>query len=672
MKTMLRITLTLVSCLALLLCLTPAGHCEEPTGNPVNVQVNNGTISFGETDDISNLITAANIGDTVYLVLPIDEAHFPDPAFRSLISERCDANADTYLSSTEIAAVTQLEIRNPSIERINGIEYLTALTYLELHETAITEADFHLNTALEVVHGSLNPALVSVTLGENKVLNLLHFPNSPIRELDISGCPLIVDAYLNGEHNVYDSIESFVSEKGDLLIKSGTNVSDVSESRILASGICGENLTWVLYIDGTLIISGEGEIADIRSEITPQFALIIYDDAWRAYKDEIKKVVIESGVTSIGKYAFWNCMNITSLTVPSSVTAIDCTAFSDCTGLLTAGPIGSGSSYEFGWETAIPDNAFYHCSGLKSAVIPNGVQSIGQSAFFQCTDLESVALPSSVTSIGSWAFAYCDLRSMILPAEIESIGEYTFRDCFRMTDIRIPLSLSRIDNNAFYGCRGLADVYYEGTKEAWNRLLPAIGSGNDSLVRATIHYAGLHTVSYDLNGGSGNAPENQMKTPGEALPLPDQSSSPSAFFAGWAEHPNAVEPDYPMPGGCYTRDEDTTLYAVWVYPDLILPSTITEIGEEAFSGGAFHFPKLPEKEISIGPRAFADCPNLTCIYIHEKITDIADDAFGDASDIVILGGEQSQGKKTAAEIYAETHGFRFVPVYWHPVIIWRG
>lgn len=666
MKTTLRIALTLAFCLALLLCLAPAGNCTEPAGNPNNVNAADGKLSFSKTADMSNLITSSDIGDFVYLLLPIDEAHFPDAVFRNLISERCDADGDSYLNSAEIAAVTQLEIRNPNIARINGIEYLTALTYLELHETAVTEADFHLNTALEVVHGSLNPALVSVTLGENRVLNLLHFPNSPISELDISGCPLILDAYLNGERNIGDAIESYISDKGDLLIKRGTKVL---ESSIIASGIWGEDLTWVLYNDGTLTISGRGEMADIRSEITPAFALIIYDDAWRAYKDDIKKVVIQSGVTSIGGYAFWDCVNITSLTVASSVTKIDPTAFSDCTGLLTAGPIGSGSSYEFGWETAIPDNAFYHCSGLKSAVIPNGVKSIGQSAFFQCTDLENVAIPSSVTSIGSWAFGYCcDLRSVILPSKIETIGEYTFRDCFRIEDIHIPLSLRSIGDNAFYGCGGLAEVYYEGTEDAWNGLLPAIGIGNDPLFNATIHYAGLHTVTYDINGGIGSAPESQAKTPGEALPLPDQSSAPYAFFTGWAEQPNAVEPDYPMPGGSYTRDQDITLYAVWVYPDLILPDAVTAIGEESFAGGAFRFPKLPEKEVFIGSRAFADCPNLKCIYIHDKITDISDDAFGNAKNIVILGGAPLQGEKTAAEIYAEKHGFRFVPVYWRLII----
>ena len=171
-----------------------------------------------------------------------------------------------------------------------------------------------------------------------------------------------------------------------------------------------------------------------------------------------------------------------------------------------------------------------------------------------------------------------------------------------------------------------------------------------------------YTISYDANGGSG-APESQMKTHGRALMLTDHIPNRSGwYFLGWAENSNAIEPDHSRPGGTFTRDADTVLYAVWAQPDLVLPSAVTAIGVEAFTGGAFRFASLPENAVSIGSRAFADCPNLRYIYIYDNVTDIAMDAFSDEEPLTIFGVGLPNGEKSAAQVYAEAHGFTFIPV----------
>jgi hypothetical protein len=95
-------------------------------------------------------------------------------------------------------------------------------------------------------------------------------------------------------------------------------------------------------------------------------------------------------------------------------------------------------------------------------------------------------------------------------------------------------------------------------------------------------------------------------------------------------------------------------------PDFVLPAALAQIGEEAFSGGAFTFAVLPENAVAIGPRAFADCAELVFIYIPASIVDIDSAAFGDLKDITILGS--SSAAPSTAESFASSHGYAFVPV----------
>ena len=159
-------------------------------------------------------------------------------------------------------------------------------------------------------------------------------------------------------------------------------------------------------------------------------------------------------VIGIGDYAFGHCKNLTSVTIPNSVTYIKYAVFLDCTSLTSITIPNS--------VTSIGRAAFAGCSDLNSIVIPDGVTSIGQLVFAECRGLTSVTIPSSVTSIGELAFQNCvGLTSITIPNSVKSIRECAFQNCIGLTSVVIPSSVTSIGRRAFTGCSGLTSVTSE-------------------------------------------------------------------------------------------------------------------------------------------------------------------------------------------------------------------
>ena len=224
-----------------------------------------------------------------------------------------------------------------------------------------------------------------------------------------------------------------------------------------ASGTCGDNLTWTLDSEGILTISGTGDMYDYEYKKAPWFG-----------DTEITKIVVNSGVTSIGacafggctayklavtlpdgvrsigKYAFYNCRFLNSITLPDGVETIGDYAFGECTYLKTITlPEGLKN---------IGDSAFYWCEYLGSIKFPESLISIGREAFKDCGTITEIVIPDSVTSIGYYAFSYCDkLTSVVLPSGLEEIKDYTFYGS-ELKSIDIPDSVTGIGEYAFYGC----------------------------------------------------------------------------------------------------------------------------------------------------------------------------------------------------------------------------
>lgn len=248
------------------------------------------------------------------------------------------------------------------------------------------------------------------------------------------------------------------------------------------SGTCGENLTWELDLEtGTLTISGTGDMKDYEQVYNGDADYSFSSSSPWSNCDDIKSVIIESGVTSIGKCAFVGCKNLSGILIPNSINDIGDLAFRNCNGLTSISIPDSVS--------VINPDTFAYCSNLTSISIPNSITGIGWGAFRGCKSLENIIIPQSVVLyIGESAFGDCSsLTSVIIPQGITRIGDKTFSGCYNLTNIMLPKSIDEIDWHAFENCDSLTDIYYAGSEYEWSNI--EIDSfRNDALLNATIHY----------------------------------------------------------------------------------------------------------------------------------------------------------------------------------------
>ena len=238
------------------------------------------------------------------------------------------------------------------------------------------------------------------------------------------------------------------------------------------SGSCGEDATWELdYSTGRLTISGTGAMEDYS----------FYDKApWYEYMYSINRVVIQKGITSIGKNAFWDCEYLTGVTIPEGVESIGDYAFSICKRLRritipdgvthigrgafwscvrlvditlpeSATSIGEGA-------TSIGDGAFEDCDAIENIALPSGMTSIAARTFSGCRALKNIVIPDGVTSIGEHAFSYCGLTDIMIPENVEYIGEWAFRGCEKLESIVIPDGITSIGDYTFCECSSLTDI----------------------------------------------------------------------------------------------------------------------------------------------------------------------------------------------------------------------
>ena len=216
----------------------------------------------------------------------------------------------------------------------------------------------------------------------------------------------------------------------------------------VASGKCGDSAAWKLDAEGTLTISGTGRMYDYewpadRGGTTPP---------WLAnkYRDSIRALHVEQGITYIGRCAFDSCGNLSDVTLPTSLRIIGQCAFNDCTALRSI-QLPEGL-------TTIMEDAF-NAAGLVSITFPSTLGELRDGAFMNCEKLQSLRLPEGLTTIGDWAF-YCNpnISSIYIPASVTTIGE-----------------------EAFIYYNNLATVRYGGSQSQWSAVSVAANAFPDGV-----------------------------------------------------------------------------------------------------------------------------------------------------------------------------------------------
>ena len=216
----------------------------------------------------------------------------------------------------------------------------------------------------------------------------------------------------------------------------------------VASGKCGDSAAWKLDAEGTLTISGTGRMydyewpADRGGTMPPWLA--------NKYRDSIRALHVEQGITYIGRCAFDSCGNLSDVTLPTSLRIIGQCAFNDCTALRSI-QLPEGL-------TTIMEDAF-NAAGLVSITFPSTLGELRDGAFMNCEKLQSLRLPEGLTTIGNWAF-YCNpnISSIYIPASVTTIGE-----------------------EAFIYYNNLATVRYGGSQSQWSAVSVAANAFPDGV-----------------------------------------------------------------------------------------------------------------------------------------------------------------------------------------------
>ena len=423
-----------------------------------------------------------------------------------------------------------------------------------------------------------------------------------------------------------------------------------------------DGLTWTLYEDGTLTISGTGAMKDYNINDT-QSPVINHQN--------VKKVMIEDGVTNIGNYAFYFCENLTSLTLPDSVTSIGDSAFDTCRGLTNI-TIPEG-------VTNIGDCAFYDCSNLTSITIPDSVTSIGNGVLEACSSLKTISISCKSTlkknNFGSQAHLVSHISHILTKTAAKDVtcaedgnkeywtcehcGKYFLSDdtdpetamAVELSEIILPVIQHK---NAT--TRGAVEPTETAPGYSGDRYCPdcdtVLEKGytywiEDNLTwklyeDGTLNISGTGAMKNYTDYSSRQSPvfdndiiKNVVIEDGGGLTsvtIPDSVTSIGNFaFSGCEGLTNITIPNsvtcigMKVFGGCSGLTSIT------------IPNSVTSIDE-----GAFEFCSsltsilLPDGITSIGVGAFVNCESLTDITIPDGVTNIGDWAFEECSNLTSI------------------------------------
>lgn len=399
--------------------------------------------------------------------------------------------------------------------------------------------------------------------------------------------------------------EAYATKCGIAFISNGTATGEVS---IYKNGSCGANVSWTLYYDGTLKISGTGEMSDydyINNIKVPEMS------PWYEERDRIERIVVENGITKIGNYAFEECDNLESVQLPESLTELGDDVFFRCNYLEN---IEIPSTV-----TIFGTGVLRQCKGLKKVTLMSGIKTIGIQMFEGCSNLNSITIPDSVTQIGEGAFSHCEnLTSIRIPDGVTVLDTETFywcislseielpdgitaigRDCFAnctFTSFSIPANVKTIGGSAFYGCENLTNIsIVENVTEIGDSAFAKTGLTSIT-IPANVSVLGqyvfndctkLETVSFERTAAFASAGSHTFE---------DCSGLKSVSFAG----------------NCFGEE-----FIPWMFKNctslvsMVIPEGVKNIGSEAFYGcRKLKYVTLPQTVTSISADSFENCTSL--------------------------------------------------------------
>ncbi len=428
-----------------------------------------------------------------------------------------------------------------------------------------------------------------------------------------------------------------------------------AESAIVgaSSGECGTSVKWALSDGGILTISGTGKMDDFYTvDALP----------WYSYRSQIVSVLIQSGVTSIGSYAFFGCENLKTITLGKDVASVGESSFAACTSLTSIDVHQSnayfssyyGVLYSQDRKTLIccpdgktgaftvPDTtetigklAFEYCSGLTEINVGNGVKTIEAKAFSTCISLEKLVLGDSVATISGDAVIYCEALTSVTVSDgnpnYKSVNGVLYSKdgktlvccpCGLSGEYSVPSGVKTIDKYAFYKCNFLTAINISDTVEVINEYAFA---ECDKLSKVKI---GNGVLTIGKNAFADNVSLAVVEM-GESVKTIDNY----AFFGNVA------------------------------LKEFVLTDSVETVGNYAFSG-CYNLKslKIGSSVTDVKRYSFYRCNSLKSVTIPSTVTTIGYRAFGYVQDnsyyqVPMSGFTIYAYSGTAAAEYASKHGF---------------
>ena len=472
-----------------------------------------------------------------------------------------------------------------------------------------------------------------------------------------------------------------------------------ADANVKVNGTWHDNITWELYDNGALVISGTGEIALFKMELDETYP-------WTKCKSEITSVTISDGVTNIpdfcfynfpalkevyvgntvakiGHDSFYNCISLESIHISDSVTRIEDDAFCGCTALYEIsgcnnvcylGNCAFDGTALYKNDNYWDDGAFYIGScllsieeryygtftvkdgtkyiasgvfeymGFDEIILPDSLINIGDSAFNNCNNLVEIIIPDSVESIGSYAFGECKaLEKIVLGQSVKAISNNMFEYCSSLSEVILPDGLTAIGYNAFLNCSSLDKITIPASVVEINDPFVRTGNGGYDYydyykynLDVTIEcYRNSYAHTYAMNNGF---KYKIIRSENET----EIASGTCGTNLSWIIDTNGVL--------TITGEGDMMEYGMgfgqhpWrEYSSEITSVTIgdgvTTIAEFAFS----NMPYLNEVDLGntverVNGMAFKYCTSLTSIYLPDSVTEIGYSVFEDCSSLTSING----------------------------------